>query len=335
MNPLDDLPQRDNTHDTAQAAEDALSQAINAHTFFVVQRADRNDYGTDVQIEARRGKAMTNVRIHAQLKGTGGSVNPDGSISVAVARKNLNYLLNQPSSLYVCYHLPSRRLLVRSAEDVFREYEHRGGDWMQQDNITVRFSEAFDAQFQERMNARLVASNKEARDYRLQWVVTPPEQVPALLEHMSAPVIVPIEPLQARELLSSLYAARQDIAISGAFAQFAAVLNNFPGAMDPAYMAEINLGLNAFPCNAERIRQSVKIIDEAMNWGDAHRGSLLYCQGNAFLALGEHAEGIERYRSALALLDNPPIFRHRCSVQQELGLSVRGVGRTRFRSCLL
>lgn len=109
---LDDLPKRHSTHDTAEAAETAFEAAIGTCKLFIVQQKDRRDYGTDVQIEARDGDAMTNLRVHVQLKGTETAANADGSISVEVARANLNYLLAQRDSIYVCYHVPSQRLLV-------------------------------------------------------------------------------------------------------------------------------------------------------------------------------------------------------------------------------
>ena len=54
MNTLDDFPQRGGTHDTADAA--AFRSAVESCKLFVVQRADRADYGTDVQLEARSGE---------------------------------------------------------------------------------------------------------------------------------------------------------------------------------------------------------------------------------------------------------------------------------------
>ncbi len=112
---FDDLPKRDPTHDTAQAAESAFQSAIDNVRYFVVQQKDRNDYGTDVQIEARDDGEMTNVRVHVQLKGTEAALNADGSVSVRdISRTNLNYLIAQPESVYACFHVPSGRLLARS-----------------------------------------------------------------------------------------------------------------------------------------------------------------------------------------------------------------------------
>ena len=89
MASLDDLPERHRSHDTEHAAEIAFSAAIASGSFFHIQANDRNDYGTDVQLEARDGDRMTNLRVHVQLKGTEAKANANGSVSVTVSRTNL------------------------------------------------------------------------------------------------------------------------------------------------------------------------------------------------------------------------------------------------------
>ena len=127
MSSLDDLPKRDENRRIQEQSEAAFRSAISECGEFVVQSEDKHDYGTDVLIEAGDTEVMTNVRIHVQLKGTGCETNADGSVSVSIDRTNLNYLLMQPYSIFVCYHTPSQQLLIRSVDDVFREYEHKGG----------------------------------------------------------------------------------------------------------------------------------------------------------------------------------------------------------------
>lgn len=326
MSFLDDLPQRDTSHDTAEEAETAFRTAIQACGLFVVQQEDRKDYGTDVQIEARDGNAMTNIRAHVQLKGTKSTMNANGSISVAVARANLNYLLSQADSMYVCYHLPSRRLLVRYADDVYREYEHRGEGWTRQDRVTVNFTQLFDEEFQRRLNARLVASGKSSRDRRLQWVGSPPEQISSLIQRATTAIEVPADPVRAREVLAELYRAGYDAVISNSFVHFAAVLGSLPGAMDFAYMAEINLGINGLPFDEGRVRRSIKVLGEALERGDVHPGSLFYCLGNAWLALGEHHKAQDAYRTALTKLDSPKLYDIAAQCSKNLGSTLEGLG---------
>lgn len=319
MNPLDDLPQRDSAHDTAEVAETAFRAAIDSCKLFVVQREDRNDYGTDVQIEARDGKAVTNIRAHVQLKGTESAMKANGSVSVPVARANLNYLLAQADSLYVCYHLPSGRLLARYADDVYREYEHRDENWTSQDSVTVSLTEQYDQEFQRRLNARLLAAGKSSRDRRLQWVATPPEHIASLVQHATAIIEVPADPVRARRMLTELYNAGNDAAISSSFARFAAVLDSLPGAMDLAFMAEINLGINGSLFDRDRVRQAIEVLRAAAKRGAVHPGSLLYCRGNAWLALGEPEKAREAYRAALTQLDTPELSGVAAQCSKNLG----------------
>ncbi|MCP4746570.1 MAG: tetratricopeptide repeat protein [Desulfobacteraceae bacterium] len=303
MNYLDDLPKRESTHDTAEEAETALRKIINTCKLFVIQSEDRNDYGTDIQIEARDGESMTNIRAHIQLKGTKSNTKANGDVSVSVARANLNYLLMQADSIYICYHLPSNRLLVRFAEDVYHEYEHKKLVWHHQKSITVNFSQLFDEKFQQNLNSRLLASAKSMRDRRLKSIVTPPEQISALIKKTNATIEVPTEPSRAKAVLTELYNSGNDAVISNSFAQFAATLDSLPGGMDMAYMAEINLGINGTPFDEARVKQGIQVLQKSIERGEAYKGSLLYCQGNAWLALREYEKARDIYQSALSLLN--------------------------------
>ncbi len=305
MNSLDELPQRHNSHDTGEAAEAAFRAAINTCSQFIIQREDRNDYGTDIQIEARRGEAMTNIRVHVQLKGTESTAKNNDSVSISVKRTNLNYLLAQPDSIYVCYHLPSKRLLVRYADDVYHEYERRGGDWMQQANLTVRFEQSLDEQFQKQLNERVIASGAAARDRRLLWTGTPPDKLPTLIQRSNEAVEVPSNSEQARRLLEELYHAGKDNIISNCFDQFAAVLGSLPHGIIFAYLAEINLGINEIPFNKDRVIEGVKVLDKIIKKQEQewHPGSIFYSIGNAELALGNYEMAQAAYYNALKLLE--------------------------------
>lgn len=324
---LDDLPKRHSTHDTAEAAEIAFAAAIEAYNFFLVQQKDRNDYGTDLQIEVRHGDVVTNLRAHVQLKGTRAAANADGSVSVEVARANLNYLLAQPDSIYVCYHLLAQRLLVRYANDVFREYEHRGTDWSQQDKVTVRLTQAFDEEFQRCLHARVLASGKYARDRRLKWTATPPERIPVMVRQAIPAIEVPADPRQAMDILSRLYESGHDAVISDSFEQFAAVLGTSPGFMDKAYMAEINLGVNDLEFNRDRVREGMQKLQDAVERGEFHPGSLLYCQGNGWLALGEYEKAREAYLAALLQLEGPGLKHLAAQCSKNMGSALAALGK--------
>jgi hypothetical protein len=78
---LDDLPKRDPNHVTEERAETAFQGRLTESGRFILQRADRKDYGTDCEIEVVEQEQATNVRVHVQLKGTERPLNADGSLS--------------------------------------------------------------------------------------------------------------------------------------------------------------------------------------------------------------------------------------------------------------
>jgi len=241
MTHLDDLPKRDENHRIEELSESAFRSAVTECGAFAIQSEDRSDYGTDFQIEVCDGRAMTNIRVQVQLKGTNCKENSDGSVSRQVFRATLNYLLKQPGSIFVCYHIQSERLLVREADSVLREYEHSGKQWSTQKTITVNFIDNFDEAYQNAKKAHAIASSKAAREHRLSYTIQPPEQIPALLQE-GPDVHVPADPEQAKELLIALYNSGEDRSISRSFEKFHAVLGTSTEYLIHTYMAEINLG---------------------------------------------------------------------------------------------
>jgi hypothetical protein len=82
---------------------------------FILQRADRKDYGTDCEVEVVEQGQATNVWVHVQLKGTERVLNADGSLSIEVSRSNLNYLPMDLHSFYVAQlHMISPCFACRS-----------------------------------------------------------------------------------------------------------------------------------------------------------------------------------------------------------------------------
>ncbi len=258
---LDDFPKRDDNSELAEAAESEFAKRVRDVGKFVVQQRDRRDYGTDFQIEARLAGGMTNYRVHAQVKGTDKAANRDGSVSIAVERRNLNYLLSQPHSIYVCYHRPTEALLVRSAEDVYRDAEHRGEAWWTQDALTIRFRAPFDATFQATLHARVVATCATLRDDRLHWVAQPPDRYHEKILTSVPTIHVPESPREASAVLLSLYERHENAVISKAFKQFVACL----GAKNPrliyAYLAEIDLAMRGEPFDRKRVEAAIAFID--------------------------------------------------------------------------
>ena len=305
MTHFDDLPKRDDNRRIQEQSETAFETALTDCGEFVHQSKDDNyDYGTDYLIEASDAGAMTNVRVHTQLKGTGCQSNTDGSVSVSIARENLNYLAMPPGSIFVCFHIPSQRLLVRRVDDVIGEYEHSGIRWSNQKTVTVRFKDEFDQDFQRSLKEYVVACAKGARDYRLDVVTQPPENIPSIVEKGIIDLPVPADRKQAEEMLNELYDKGHDRTISRSFEKFRAVLGPSKEKFMFAYMAEINLGINGLECDKSRIAEGIEVISGAVYGGLFSSGSLLYCIGNGWQAVGEYEKARDAYDSALILLDN-------------------------------
>ena len=281
----------------------------------------------DFQIEVCDGGAMTNIRVQVQLKGTNCEENSDGSVSRKVSRANLNYLLMQPGSIFVCYHIQSERLLVCEADSVLREYEHSGKQWSTQRTITVNFIKDFDAAYQNTQKAYAIASAKAARTHRLSYTIHPPEQIPALLQEGSD-VHVPADPEQAKKLLITLYNSGEDRSISRSFEKFHAVLGTSTEYLIHTYMAEINLGINGFQCDKSRIEEGIKVLQSVFDKGNHEPGSLLYSIGNGWLALNDYEKAKEAYNLALIFLEHggPLALIARCA--KNLGSTMEKLGKS-------
>ena len=303
MNYLDDFPKRDKNRRIQELSESAFQSAISACREFVIQSTDRQDYGTDYVIEAHDGEAMTNVRVHVQLKGTSGEKNVDGSVNLSIKRTTLNYLTMQPGSAFVCYHTLTKKLLVRRVDDVVREYEHRSSSWIDQVTVTVRLRDAFDQKFQSTWKDYVVATAKSARDYRLRFVAHPPETMESFLEEIPIDLPVPADRIQAAKMLSKLYDRNQDKIISQAFDKFRSVLGSNSPEFLPAYMAEINLGINDQKYTRGRIEDGIREICKFLDTKQFSNQSLLYSLGNAWFALCEYEKARDTYNSALFISD--------------------------------
>lgn len=327
MTHLDDLPKRDENHRIAELSESAFRSAVTECGAFVIQSEDRRDYGTDFQIEVCDGGAMTNIRVQVQLKGTNCKENSDGSVSRQVSRATLNYLLMQPGSIFVCYHIQSERLLVRETDSVLREYEHNGKQWITQKTITVNFIDNFDAVYQNAKKAHAIASAKAARTHRLSYTIQPPEKIPTLLQE-GPDVHVPTDPEQAKELLITLYNRGKDRSISQSFEKFHAVLGTSTEYLIHTYMAEINLGINGLQCDKSRIEEGIKVLQSVVAKGNHESGSLLYSIGNGWLAINDYEKAKEAYNSALTFFEQGGDSAVIAQCAQNLGSTMEKLGKS-------
>lgn len=298
---LNDLPKRDANRDIELAAQIAFEQFVANSPDVFRQQEDRSDFGTDYQLEVRYQGQATNVRLHVQLKGTRKVEKRDGSVSIEIDRSNLNYLMMYPYSIYVCYHLPTGRLLCVSADSVARKYAHSRQEWRRQQNLTVSF---FELLTHERLSsvasmARLSAFS--SRDQRYLQVAAQPENLAGVISQPSPRIHVPDDRDLAAKLLPGLYEGNQEEGISAAFDTFAAVLGPNHDAMGFCYFAEINLGMNGKCNNPDRIRDGIVYLTNLIGRGVYGDAGLHYSIGNGHTALGNELEAIAEYEQALAI----------------------------------
>jgi tetratricopeptide (TPR) repeat protein len=267
---------------------------------FILQASDRKDYGTDCQVEVVAGGQATNVRVHVQLKGTEQSLNADGSLSISVERTNLNYLLMQPYSFYVCYHLPTDSLRICLANTVLRQYEHDGRVWTDQQSVTISFKEEMtvDRLCQVAKLARSGALS--SRDRRFAQITASPADLPRTILESVPEVHVPEDPRQAAKLLQQLYDRNADDVISASFDRFVAALGADHDFMGIAYMSEINLGMAGLSQLPKRIEDAIGFFQSRLSAGRHMLGSLYYTIGNAYSAIPDDEKAKVAYQDALA-----------------------------------
>lgn len=326
MNHLDDLPKRHTNHATESKAEAAFQNLLSNSEDFVLQASDRKDYGTDCQIEVIDHESATNVRIHVQLKGTEKAANADGSVSVEIRRSNLNYLLMQPHSFFVCYHVPSDTLRFCSADAVIRKYEHNGQNWSQQQTLTVNFLEHLTDKRLKSLAALAKSSAALSRDMRVTQTTTNPDNLHGIIKATLPDLHVPEDEAMAAAMLSSLYDSGADEVISASFEKFASVLHSEHDAMTFCYMAEINLGMTGRIGNARRIADGIAYITSKLNSGLYHAGSLFYVIGNGFSALEREKEAVDAYETALKYITGEDGAQLLAECYKNLGSSYEKLG---------
>ena len=326
MDHLDQFPKRDDNRGIEERAVAAFNALLATSEAFDLQAGDRRDYGTDCQIEAVGSGVASNARVHVQIKGTRCELNSDGSVSVQVARTNLNYLLVQPHSIYVCHHEPSRSLRVRTVESVLRQYEHNGRGWTEQDSLTITFGTELTTEWLGEYSALVRSSAIASRRRRSDQIGAAASLVPSLLRRRAPDIHVSADRDAAAELLKHLYEEGADDAISAAFDQFAAVLGPGSDAMGPAYMAEINFGMDGKDINRDRVEAAIKHFRNKLRHARFQPASLSYTIGNAHSALCREVEARAAYETALSDPKIPRMAELEAQIEKNLGTSVERLG---------
>ncbi len=327
MSSYDNLPKRDRNHALEDEAEAAFLSLISQSGDFVFQGSDRKDYGTDCQIEAVVDGQATNVRLHVQLKGSKRTLNADGSLSIAVDRTNLNYLIAQPYSFYVAYHAPTKLLRVSFVEAVLRHYEHSGKSWTEQESLTISFTEELTLERLGRLANLACSGSRISRDRRIAQSTATLEAMPGELRAARPELHVPEDEKLARQLAEQLYDSGADLILSAAFEQFLAVLGADHDAMGFCYMAEINLRMGYQVPDTGRIEAALTHFRSKLDTGRYQVGSLQYTIGNALSALGREDEAKTLYITALDDPDFSGTVEMAAQCYKNLGTSLERLGK--------
>lgn len=130
--------------------------------WFIAREESKSDYGVDIVIEALtdNGKHPTNIRSHVQVKSSTKKPNEDGSYSYSVPFSNLNYLLNNPNSLYAFYSVKEDMLLYCTAESAYKTYTDTK-------NVTIHFKEVLDQHVVKNIHSQIMATSMSIRDLLL------------------------------------------------------------------------------------------------------------------------------------------------------------------------
>lgn len=155
------LPQRPQEHVYADLGVRKFCELF-TDPWFITREESKSDYGVDIVIEALtdNGKHPTNIRSHAQVKSSTKMPNVNGSYSYSVPFSNLNYLLNNPNSLYAFYSVKEDKLLYCTAESAYKTYADSK-------NVTIHFTEVLDEHVVKNIHSQIMDTSMSIRDLLL------------------------------------------------------------------------------------------------------------------------------------------------------------------------
>jgi len=321
----DELPEVGQTHLLADISEREFETVLQKTNCFQVQFRDRKDYGTDYNLEAVLNERFaTNVRVSVQLKGTEKQVNNDGSLSIQVNRTNLSYLASQPYSIYVAYHKPSDTFFVAETENVIFRYEGHGDKWRTQEFVTINFTQFFDQNYLSSLLKRVVSRNNNEKTARLSLVTATAESLVSVLDGQSSNIVIPHDVNRATELLSRLFDESRDKDISDNFDAFFAVLGDDLNARQKLYFSEINLGVEGYTVDRDRIVAAIKFLEEISERSEF--GFCFYNMGNAYSVLNDVENSTRYFKLAISRLEKIGEYSTAAMAHKNLGTNYENTG---------
>ncbi|UYH50578.1 tetratricopeptide repeat protein [Candidatus Kirkpatrickella diaphorinae] len=295
----ENLPTLNCNQHTEDTAVSAFRELVIESRVFNFQGSDEHDYGCDAHIEAIDRNHVTNARIQVQIKGTAAALNADGSLSISIKVSAFTYLLQQPSSVLVAYHIPTKRMLYSLADEVQRDLGKSNPTWKQQQTVTIKFRHELTVSALERWASKVIASTRASRVEHLRQSSLHEKPSPERLLPHSSFFFVSSDPEEALSQVLHLFKEGADDIISANFEQFRAVFGNDSDYMITCYKSEINLGLDKKCSDEERIRAAIEFFRTRLNKDGHVDYDVYYTIGNAYDALGEAVSAKEAFEEAL------------------------------------
>lgn len=129
-------------------------------------------------------------------------------------------------------------------------------------------------------------------------VHAPTKPNPVSIQSKLNNMAIPIDSKEVYKLLLKLYNSRKDLEINNLADGIEKKYLKNPEIMQFIYCSEVNLGINGYLVNKQRLMDALDYWSKAKT---EHKSISFYNQGNALLALKFYSEAILKYRESLSL----------------------------------
>lgn len=161
------LPVSGDTHDQERRSIRAFLSIL-PDNLFIFRSEDGGDYGADKILELKiLERYVSNFRVYFQIKSIEDSKrNKDGTFSYAISISTLNYLANQPNSLFLIYLENEKKFVWDWVFNIIRFANEKGLNLndTEQESLTYRFLKVLDRESFESIFERAMKTSIITRD---------------------------------------------------------------------------------------------------------------------------------------------------------------------------
>ncbi|AHN24424.1 DUF4365 domain-containing protein [Lysinibacillus varians] len=166
------LPESADEHEQEENSILALKNILKNKNF-IIRDIRENDYGVDLNIEVKivgnNKKYASNFISQVQIKDKINSENiknKDGTYSFPVKTKTINYLSNQPASLFLIYLEDEDQIIWEWVNEIEKYAINKIGNINSQDNITYRFSKFLNSEAVNEIYGQIIRIGEKIKDYK-------------------------------------------------------------------------------------------------------------------------------------------------------------------------